>query len=146
MSRDTGIVKWFNNKAGFGFITVIKGQKEGEDIFVHHSSIYVKNEQYKYLVQGEYVEFTLESTDEGVHKYQATNIRGIGSTDDRHTPLMCETRQLNKRFQEDNEGGDADVVSAPRSVRPPRKDASSNNTNSKPWTHKKTSRPRGQDE
>ena len=48
-----GIVKWFNNKSGYGFITLKTGPIEG-DIFVHHSSLSVNTEQYKYLVQGEY--------------------------------------------------------------------------------------------
>ena len=54
-----GCVKWFNNKEGYGFITIKEGNKSGTDIFVHHSSINVENQQYKYLVQGEYVEFKL---------------------------------------------------------------------------------------
>lgn len=138
MSRHTGMVKWFNNKAGFGFLTVIKGTKEGEDIFVHHSSIYVKNEQYKYLVQGEYVEFTLEENDEGDHKFQAGDIRGIGSTVDRHTPLMCETRQLNKRVNDGDADTEGFVPAAPRSVRPPA-EASSSSGSQKPWTRPKNS-------
>ena len=39
----TGRVKWFNNKAGYGFITVTDGSRSGSDIFVHHSSIQVEN-------------------------------------------------------------------------------------------------------
>jgi cold shock CspA family protein len=50
-----GRVKWFNNKAGYGFITVIGGDKEGVDIFAHHSTIQVIEEQYRYLVQGNYI-------------------------------------------------------------------------------------------
>ena len=41
-----GRVKWFNNKAGYGFITGIDGANAGSDIFVHHSRIVVNNEQY----------------------------------------------------------------------------------------------------
>ena len=48
--RFTGRVKWFNNKAGYGFVTVTDGPKAGSDIFIHHSSIKVDSEQYKYLV------------------------------------------------------------------------------------------------
>ena len=55
--KEQGRVKWFNNKAGYGFITATTGQKVGEDIFCHHSSLETDDEQYKYLVAGEYVEF-----------------------------------------------------------------------------------------
>jgi len=51
-SRQLGIVKWFNNKAGFGFVTTL--EDSGKDIFVHHTGVSVDREQYKYLVQGEY--------------------------------------------------------------------------------------------
>jgi CspA family cold shock protein len=83
-----GRVKWFNNKTGFGFITVTDGSNEGNDVFVHHSSIKVDSEQYKYLVQGEYVEFELVSTNGGKHKFQAGSVKGI-----KGGKLMCETRK-----------------------------------------------------
>jgi len=81
-----GRVKWFNNKAGYGFITVTDGDRSGSDIFAHHSNVNVLNQQYKYLVQGEYVEFDLVKTDSGAHEYQSTNIHGINGG-----KLMCET-------------------------------------------------------
>ena len=34
-----GRVKWFNNKAGYGFITISSDEQSGEDVFVHHSAI-----------------------------------------------------------------------------------------------------------
>jgi len=55
----TGRVKWFNARNGYGFVTVTDGDRAGEDIFVHHSSIVVSTEQYRYLVQGEYVNFEI---------------------------------------------------------------------------------------
>jgi cold shock CspA family protein len=88
IERIFGRVKWFNNKAGYGFITVIDGPKAGSDLFVHHSSILIAVEQYKYLVQGEYVEFTLSSVASGDHDSQAADVTGI-----RRGLLMCETRQ-----------------------------------------------------
>jgi CspA family cold shock protein len=84
----TGRVKWFNNKAGFGFITITDGDKSGSDIFVHHSAIGVSSQQYKYLVQGEYVEFTLNKMEGGTHEYQAVKVCGI-----KNGKLMCETRR-----------------------------------------------------
>jgi CspA family cold shock protein len=86
-SRFTGRVKWFNNKAGYGFITVTDGPTSGSDIFVHHSSINVNTQQYKYLVQGEYIEFTLSSVSSGDHEFQAVDVSGI-----KGGKLMCETR------------------------------------------------------
>ena len=85
--RLIGRVKWFNNKAGYGFITVTDGSRSGSDVFVHHSTIGVASQQYKYLVQGEYVDFELSVTQGGTHEFQATNVVGI-----KGGKLMCETR------------------------------------------------------
>ena len=61
LSKTSGRVKWFNNKSGYGFITIsVWRSRRSTDIFVHHSSITVEKEQYRYLVQGEYVEFILK--------------------------------------------------------------------------------------
>ena len=86
----TGQVKWFNNKAGFGFITVLNEHEtlSGKEIFVHFTSIDVKNNQYKYLVQGEYVEFSLVKLDGGDHEFHAVQVHGIKGGN-----LMCETRK-----------------------------------------------------
>ena len=80
----TGRVKWFNNKTGYGFVTITDGEKSGTDIFAHHKSINVANEQFKYLVQGEYIEFDLDTLN---NKPVAINISGI-----KGGKLMCETR------------------------------------------------------
>ena len=88
--RLTGMVKWFNNKAGFGFITVCgDGDFGGKDIFTHYSSIRVNNTQYKYLVQGEYVDFNLIKSENDKHEYQAVDISGV-----KGGAIMCETRKL----------------------------------------------------
>jgi len=83
----TGRVKWFNNKSGFGFITITDGSKSGTDVFVHHSAVNVDADQYRYLVQGEYVELTMVPTTGGAHAFQSGNVRGI-----KGGKLMCETR------------------------------------------------------
>lgn len=88
--RLTGQVKWFNTKAGYGFITVCSSDESemiGKDIFVHFSSIKVLNSQYRYLVQGEYVEFNLVKTTDEKHEYHADDISGI-----KRGLLMCEMR------------------------------------------------------
>lgn len=86
--RLIGRVKWFNNQAGYGFITITDGEKSGSDIFVHHSALEVENQQYKYLIQGEYVEFELVKSSGGNHEWQASKVNGI-----KGGKLMCETRR-----------------------------------------------------
>ena len=102
--RKIGNVKWFNNKAGFGFITMGENTDSPKDVFAHYSNINVKNSQYKYLVQGEYVEFDLSPTTEGEHEFQATNITGIqgGAT-------LCERRRISREAAEATLDGEAPV-------------------------------------
>ena len=56
-----GIIKWFNNEKGYGFIN---SGKQNEDIFVHYTSIRVDG--YRTLSEGEEVEFKLIQTDKGL--------------------------------------------------------------------------------
>ena len=113
--RLTGRVKWFNNRAGFGFITVLSdGDKKDEDIFVHHSGIVVESEQYKYLVQGEYVSFNLRTSDNTEHPYQAGHVRGVFSG-----WLMCETRNALRSTRA--EEGEADGSQRKQTYRPRRR-------------------------
>ena len=102
--RLTGRVKWFNNKTGFGFISVVGGDdqfKHASEIFVHHSAVTVSQEQYRYLVEGEYVEFVVVSTDSGTHKFQAGDVRGV-----KGGKLFCETRHEHRASQENNASGE----------------------------------------
>ena len=56
--RLKGYIKWFNNKKGFGFLTInSQGEYFDRDIFIHFSAIRSNVVPYTYLVQGEYVEF-----------------------------------------------------------------------------------------
>jgi len=54
-----GIVKWFNDKKGFGFIE----QEEGPDVFVHFSGI--KSNGFKSLNEGDKVTFEIEQGQKG---------------------------------------------------------------------------------
>jgi len=56
-----GIVKWFNNKKGFGFIADPSGASS--DIFVHYSEI--RGDGFKTLEEGDSVEFELSPSDRG---------------------------------------------------------------------------------
>ena len=58
----TGIVKWFNNKKGFGFIAPDDG---GEDLFVHFSAI--ETDGFKTILDGQKVHFEIEDGQKGKH-------------------------------------------------------------------------------
>lgn len=60
-----GVVKWFNDAKGFGFIA----QEEGPDVFVHFSSIQM--EGFKSLAEGDRVQFDITDGQKGP---QAANV------------------------------------------------------------------------
>ncbi len=66
----TGVVKWFNNAKGYGFVTPDEGVN---DIFVHFSSINGM-EGYKSLKEGQKVAFEVTEGPKGLH---ASNIQQI---------------------------------------------------------------------
>jgi len=91
--RLTGRVKWFNKKSGYGFLTVCgDSDYKDKDIFAHYSAVKGEDDQYKYLVQGEYVEFNLVESKGEKHEYQSASVTGVmgGLT-------MCETHRENPR-------------------------------------------------
>jgi CspA family cold shock protein len=65
-AREKGIVKWFNDSKGFGFIQ----RDSGEDIFVHFRAI--QGDGYRSLKDGEQVEFSVVEGDKGL---QAEEVR-----------------------------------------------------------------------
>lgn len=60
-----GVVKWFSNQKGYGFIT----PENGKDVFVHFSAI--QGDGYKTLNEGEQVEFEITNGPKGE---QAVNV------------------------------------------------------------------------
>jgi len=63
-----GIVKWFNEKKGYGFIE----KEDGGDVFVHHSDI--EGSGFKTLADGDRVTFDVEQGDRGP---KATNVKKV---------------------------------------------------------------------
>ena len=63
-----GIVKWFNDRKGYGFIS----QEDGNDVFVHFSSIDAPG--YKTLAEGDHVDFDIEESDRGP---EAKNVKKL---------------------------------------------------------------------
>ena len=63
-----GVVKWFNNSKGYGFIT----PESGNDVFVHYSAI--QDEGYKTLEEGQQVEFEIKQGPKGE---EAANVMKI---------------------------------------------------------------------
>ena len=68
MSKTVGMVKWFNNAKGYGFIE----QPGEQDIFVHYSAI--SGDGYKTLIQGQEVEFEVTNGPKGP---QAENVQKV---------------------------------------------------------------------
>jgi CspA family cold shock protein len=64
-----GVVKWFNEDKGFGFLTPDEG---GKDVFVHFRSIV--SEGFKSLAEGQKVQFTIEQGQKGP---QAANVVAV---------------------------------------------------------------------
>jgi CspA family cold shock protein len=63
-----GIVKWFNDQKGFGFIE----QANGPDVFVHHSGI--NSSGFRSLAEGDKVKFDIEQGAKGPAAVNVTKI------------------------------------------------------------------------
>jgi CspA family cold shock protein len=71
VAQHKGIVKWFNNAKGFGFI----GREDGPDVFVHHSAIQMDG--YKTLKEGDEVEFDIVEGQKGQQANAVTCLKHI---------------------------------------------------------------------
>lgn len=67
--RERGVVKWFNVKKGFGFIT----WDQGEDVFVHFRSI--RGDGHRSLSEGQRVKFTVVSGEKGPQAEDVSAVR-----------------------------------------------------------------------
>jgi CspA family cold shock protein len=65
----TGVVKWFSDDKGFGFVTPDGG---GKDLFVHHSAIL--SEGFRTLAEGQRVSYDAEAGDKGP---KAVNVQPV---------------------------------------------------------------------
>ena len=63
-----GIVKWFNDSKGFGFITA----DDGQDLFVHHTDIQM--EGYRTLQEGAKVQFEIVAGQKGPRAASVTQV------------------------------------------------------------------------
>lgn len=80
-----GQVKWFNNRRGYGFLSIVSQERRGEDIFVHQTNIAPSKSSFRTLRANEYVSLDIKNDGE---KNQAVNVSGVFGG-----PLMCDASQ-----------------------------------------------------
>jgi len=69
MTMPQGVVKWFNESKGFGFIA----PDDGDDVFVHHTAIQMNG--FRTLAEGDKVAFEVV---QGAKGLQASNVTKVG--------------------------------------------------------------------
>merc|ERR1712232_282165 len=82
--KKTGTVKWFNTVKGFGFINP---DDDGPDVFVHQTEI--KAEGFRSLADGEPVEYTPTTDDQG--RVKAIQVTGPGGENVQGAPFRPES-------------------------------------------------------
>jgi len=78
MAQFQGLVRWFNNKKGYGFL----GREGSPDVFVHYSAI--MDDGYQTLREGEQVEYDVIQGQGGP---QADHVRRLGRPSALHDKL-----------------------------------------------------------
>jgi cold shock protein len=73
LAQYKGIVKWFNNAKGYGFL----GHDGGADVFVHYSSI--QRDGYKSLKEGDEVEFDIVEGAKGPQADQVARLKDVAT-------------------------------------------------------------------
>ena len=71
MLTQTGVVKWFDDKKGYGFIQ----KSDGTEVFVHHTGIMVKG--FRTLAENQKVQFIEENGQKGLQAKQVTVLESI---------------------------------------------------------------------
>jgi CspA family cold shock protein len=66
--KEQGVVKWFNNEKGYGFIR----RDSGDDVFVHHSAIQANG--FRSLNEGDQVEFNVVQGPKGFQAQDVTRV------------------------------------------------------------------------
>ena len=94
--KKQAVVKWFNPKAGYGFLTDLESK---EDIFCHHKGLSVSKDVYRTLTPGEYVSY--QRTSDSTGKTLAENVTGIAGG-----PLLCERPRPTRKNVKEEGGGE----------------------------------------
>ncbi|GAB4311789.1 MAG: hypothetical protein Kow0069_12230 [Promethearchaeota archaeon] len=102
MQTTKGIVKWFSNRRGYGFI---KPDDEDRDVFVHFTAIEAPEGTYRRLTGGDEVEFDVEDTDRGP---EARNVKVLKRASRR--------RQRRPRMDQEGETEGKNSASSPEST------------------------------
>jgi len=79
----TGKVKWFNDQKGFGFIS---SEREGKDVFVHHSVI--DGQGFKTLSDGEVVEYEFEDGPKGMKAIKVRRLSEVAGKAPAHAAAV----------------------------------------------------------